>query len=47
MLFENKTISPYQQNIPKIFDAQKFRKLCESKIKPIAGFKAVEPVYQF
>ena len=39
---KNKTISPLPTKYTKkISDAQKFRKLCESKIKkPIAGFKA-------
>ena len=39
---KNKIISPLPTKYTKkISDAQKFRKLCESKIKkPIAGFKA-------
>ena len=39
---KNKIISPLPQKYTKkISDAQKFRKLCESKInKPISGFKA-------
>jgi 2-keto-4-pentenoate hydratase len=39
---KNKIISPLPSKYTaKIFDAQKFRKLCESKIKkPVIGFKA-------
>ena len=39
---KNKIISPLPiKYTKKIFEAQKFRKLCESKInKPISGFKA-------
>ena len=39
---KNKIISPLPKKFTKkIFNAQKFRKLCESKInKPISGFKA-------
>ena len=39
---KNKIISPLPRKFTKkIFNAQKFRKLCESKInKPISGFKA-------
>ena len=39
---KNKTISPLPSKYTKkISEAQKFRKLCESKInKPISGFKA-------
>ena len=46
---KNKIISPLPLKCTKkISQAQKFRKLCESKIKkPVSGFKELGQVYLF